>query len=80
MIDFFVTQNAKIRQFLVTLSLDVRKRCFEEGSYSRLIDFFYHTTLSSRVIMKKKKKIDATRGLLSGISSVHIFSEYPGIT
>jgi len=28
----------------------------EEGSYSRLIDFVYHSTLGLNVIKKKKKK------------------------
>jgi len=28
----------------------------EAGSYSRLTDFVYHSTLGSRVIKKKKKK------------------------
>ena len=32
-----------------------RKRS-EAGSYSRLIDFVYHSTLGLRVIKKKKKK------------------------
>ena len=29
----------------------------EEGSYSRLLDFLYHSTLGSRVIKKKKKTL-----------------------
>jgi len=33
----------------------------EEGSYLRLIDFLYHSTLSLRVIKKKKKKIPTAR-------------------
>jgi len=28
----------------------------EEGSYLRLIDFLYHSTLGLRVMKKKKKK------------------------
>ena len=31
----------------------------EEGSYSRLIDFLYHSTLGLRVIKKKKKDTTA---------------------
>ena len=30
----------------------------EAGSYLRLVDFVYHSTLGSRVINKKKKKKD----------------------
>ena len=39
-------------------SLLVRGSCsgFEAGSYLRLIDFVYHSTLGLRVIKKKKKK------------------------
>jgi len=35
------------------------RRCSgsEEGSYLRLIDFVYHSTLGLRVIKKKKKRL-----------------------
>ena len=35
----------------------------EQGSYSRLIDFSYHSTLGSRVI-KKMKKVLSRSGLI----------------
>ena len=34
----------------------------EAGSYSRLIDFVYHSTLGLRVIKKKKKDADGDQG------------------
>jgi len=34
----------------------------EAGSYLRLIDFVYHSTLGLRVITKKKKKDQRVRG------------------
>jgi len=37
-------------------SLPGPKSGSEEGSYLRFIDFWYHSTLGLRVIMKKKKK------------------------
>jgi len=46
---------------------------FEAGSYLRLIDFVYHSTLGLRVIKKKKKKkkkaVVRVRRLLSVSSS-----------
>ena len=38
----------------------------EAGSYLRLIDSEYHSTLGLRVIKKKKKKVDFDAGADSG--------------
>ena len=47
----------------------------EEGSYSRLIDFVYHSTLGLRVINKKKLRVvgfDSTVGEIDGAEAARV--------
>ena len=41
----------------------------EAGSYSRRIDFVYHSTLGLRVIKKKKKRLFPSRTVAANINS-----------
>jgi len=52
-----VTKHAGRFQFENNYFTEMCSGC-EAGSYSRLIDFVYHSTLGLREIKKKKKELD----------------------
>ena len=49
----------------------------EAGSYLRLVDFVYHSTLGLRVIKTRRKHAIATTGLKSGPAFAHLEKLFP---